>query len=305
LQQAFVSVSAKVLPSVVEIRTAEGLGSGIVYDDHGHIVTNHHVVGDATTFTVRLSNGHAYPAKLTGDYAAGDLAVVQISGAKDLHPASFADSGGLKIGTIVLAVGNPLGLEGSVTEGIVSAVGRTMTEPPGPGSPGATLPNTIQTSAPINPGNSGGALVDLKGQVVGIPTLAATSSQEGGAAPGIGFAIPSNVVTDIADQIIKYGEVRNSHRAALGIQATTVYDQGTGSPAGVGIVEITRGGAADQAGLTAGVVIVSINGTQTPTTAALSQVLAELKPGDRAKVGVLTQDGRQRTVTVTLGELPG
>jgi S1-C subfamily serine protease len=300
-----VSVSAKVLPSVVEIRTSEGLGSGIIFDGQGHIVTNHHVVGTAKTFAVRLSNGHAYQAKLTGEYSAGDLAVIQISGAKDLHPAAFADSGTLKIGTIVLAVGNPLGLEGSVTEGIVSAVGRTMTEPPGPDSQGVTLPNTIQTSAPINPGNSGGALVDLAGKVVGIPTLAATSSQEGGAAPGIGFAIPSNVVTDIANQIIKYGEVRNSHRAALGIQATTVYDQGSGSPAGVGIVEITKGGAAAKAGLTAGEVIVSINGTKTPTTAVLSQVLAQVKPGDTVKVEVLAQDGHQKTVPVTLGELPG
>ncbi len=305
LQRAFTSISAKVLPSVVEISTGRALGSGIVFDKAGHIVTNHHVVGDATSFAVRLSNGHSYRAKLTGDYPIGDLAVIQISGAEDLHPATFGDSSALRIGDIVLAVGNPLGLEGSVTEGIVSAVGRVMTEPSSPGSPGATLPNTIQTSAPINPGNSGGALVDLSGRVVGIPTLAATTRQEGGAAPGIGFAIPSNVVTDIAAQIVKYGEVRNSHRAALGITATTVFDQQSGAPAGVGIVKVTNGGGAAKAGLKPDEVIVSVDGQATPSTAALSQALAELKPGDQAKVVVLTRDGGHRTVTVTLGQLPG
>ncbi len=304
LQKAYTTVSARILPSVVEIRTRTGLGSGIVYDAAGHIVTNHHVVGDATTFAVRLSNGHSYQGSLTGSYPEGDLAVIKIDGAEHLHPARFGDSSQLQIGDIVLAVGNPLGLEGSVTEGIVSAVGRTMTEPPAGNQSGATLPNTIQTSAPINPGNSGGALVNLAGQVVGIPTLAATSGQEGGAAPGIGFAIPSNVVTGIADQIIEYGEVRNTHRAALGVQVTTVYDQRTGSPAGVGIVEVNPGGPAATAGLKAGQVVLAVDGTKTPTTAVLSEVLAQFQPGDQVSVTVSTRSGNQHTVTVTLGQLP-
>ena len=141
-------------------------------------------------------------ARLTGSYPADDLAVIQVTGAAHLVPARFADSSKLQVGDIVLAMGNPLGLASSVTDGIM-AVGRTVSEPQEAGSPGATLPDVIQTSAAINPGNSGGALADLAGQVVGIPTLAAADQQLGGAAPGIGFAIPSSIVTDIAGQIIR------------------------------------------------------------------------------------------------------
>ena len=195
LQQQYESVIAQVLPSVVQITTSSGLGSGIVYDSAGDIVTNDHVVGSATAFQVQFSSS-AKPvaAKLVGTFPAGDLAVIRVSGIHGLHPAAFADSAHAEVGQIVLAIGNPLGLSGSVTEGIVSAVGRTLTEPQDADSPGATLPDSIQTSAAINPGNSGGALVDLSGKVLGIPTLAATDQQEGGAAPGIGFAIPSNTV---------------------------------------------------------------------------------------------------------------
>ena len=134
-----------------------------------------------------------------------------------LVPAQFADSSKLQVGQIVLAMGNPLGLASSATDGIISAVGRTVSEPAGSGSPGATLPDAIQTSAAINPGNSGGALVDLTGDVVGIPTLTAADPQLGGAAAGIGFAIPANIVTDVTRQIVKNGHVSNSHRAALGV----------------------------------------------------------------------------------------
>ena len=219
LQQDYVSAIRRVLPSVVEIKTASGLGSGVVYDIAGHIVTNAHVVGAATSFQVFLAgSARPLPARLTGSYPRDDLAVIKVSGAAHLVPAHFADSSKLQVGDIVLAMGNPLGLASSATDGIVSAVGRTVSEPQQAGSPGATLPDVIQTSAAINPGNSGGALVDLTDQVVGIPTLAATDQQLGGAAPGIGFAIPANIVTDIAGQIIKTGHVTNSHRAALGVR---------------------------------------------------------------------------------------
>src|ERR1019366_4939057 len=196
LQQDYVSVIRRVLPSVVEIKTASGLGSGVVYDTVGHIVTNAHVVGTATSFQVFLAGSASpLPARLTGSYPPDDLAVIQVTGTAHLVPARFADSSKLQVGDIVLAMGNPLGLASSVTDGIISAVGRTVSEAQEAGSPGATLPDVIQTSAAINPGNSGGALADLAGQVVGIPTLAATDQQLGGAAPGIGFAIPSNIVT--------------------------------------------------------------------------------------------------------------
>ena len=162
----------------------------------------------------------------------------------------------------------------------------------------------IQTSAAINPGNSGGALADLADQVVGIPTLAATDQQLGGAAPGIGFAIPSNIVTDIAAQIIKTGHVANSHRAALGVSVQTVTGP-DGQPAGAGIAAVTPGGPAAKAGLQAGDVITAVNGTATPDTETLAAVLAGLQPGQQVSVSVTRPDGRTATASLTLGQLPG
>ena len=202
LQNDFVDVVARVSPSVVVIETRSGLGSGIVFDAKGDIVTNNHVVDGSTKFTVILADGQKLPATLVGTYPAGDLAVIHVTGT-NLKPASFGDSSKLVAGDIVLAVGSPLGLQGSVTQGIVSALGRKVSE-----SKTVTLPDVIQTSAEINPGNSGGALVDLAGDVVGIPTLAALDPELGNtAAAGIGFAIPSNVVADVAAQLIAHGRV--------------------------------------------------------------------------------------------------
>ena len=305
LEHEFVSVIGHVLPSVVEIRTSSGLGSGVVYDSAGDIVTNAHVVGSATTFTVLQSHSPTpLHATLVGRYAPDDLAVIKVSGAKNLHPARFGNSGALQVGDIVLAIGNPLGLVSSATEGIVSAVGRTVSEPAESGSPGATLPDTIQTSAAINPGNSGGALVDLEGQVVGIPTLAATDQQLGGAAPGIGFAISSNMATRIARQLIATGHVTNSGRAALGVEVSSVVSP-DGNPAGVGVVSVTAGGPAAKAGIRAGDIITAVNGTATPDSQALSTVLAGLRPGQVATVRVTRANGSTTTVRVTLGQLPG
>jgi S1-C subfamily serine protease len=304
LQQAYVSVVKQTLPSVVEIQTTSGLGSGVVFNSAGDIVTNAHVVGTATKFKVLLSDS-ASPrnATLVGRYLPDDLAVIKVSDKASLRPAVFADSSKLAVGDIVLAIGAPLGLTSSVTEGIVSATGRTVSEPSGEGSPGATLPDTIQTSASINPGNSGGALVDLAGQVAGIPTLAATDQQLGGAAPGIGFAISSNTVTLIARQLVASGHVTNSGRAALGVGVSTVAGS-DGAPAGVGVISVTAGGPAAKAGIKAGSIITAVNGTPTPDVQSLSGVLAGLRPGDTAKVAVTTADGRHETVSVKLGQLP-
>ena len=305
LEQGFVSVVKQTLPSVVEIQTSSGLGSGVVFNSAGDIVTNAHVVGTATRFTVLLSNSASpRPATLVGRFLPDDLAVIKVSDTANLRPAAFADSSKLAVGDIVLAIGAPLGLTSSVTEGIVSATGRTVSEPSGDGSPGATLPDTIQTSAPINPGNSGGALVNLSGQVAGIPTLAATDQQLGGAAPGIGFAISSNTVTLIARQLVATGRVTNSGRAALDVSVSTVMGS-NGAAAGAGVVSVTPGGPAAQAGITAGSVITSVNGTPTPDVQSLTAALVGLRPGDVAKVGITTADGRHETVRVKLGQLPG
>src|SRR4051794_28581602 len=193
LQQQFVRVVKTVSPSVVQIRTPQDLGSGIVLDARGDVVTNAHVVGNATRFVVTLASGESHPATAIGRDVANDLAVIRITGARP-RAATFADSSQIEVGDIALALGNPLGLRTSVTEGIVSAVGRSVPE-----GDGVTLASVIQTSAAINPGNSGGALVDLSGRVIGIPTLAALDPQMGaGEAPGIGFAIDSNTVSRVA-----------------------------------------------------------------------------------------------------------
>jgi S1-C subfamily serine protease len=189
LQQELVGVVRAVSPSVVQIRTPQDLGSGVVFDARGDVVTNAHVVEHATRLVVTLASGHSHPAKVVGRDAANDLAVIRIATARP-RPATFADSSQVAVGDIVLALGNPLGLRSSVTEGIVSAVGRSVPE-----GDGVTLASVIQTSAAINPGNSGGALVDLSGRVIGIPTLAALDPQMGSSvAPGIGFAIAANTV---------------------------------------------------------------------------------------------------------------
>jgi putative serine protease PepD len=302
LEQAYQEVIDRVLPSVVEIRSSSGLGSGVVYDDGGNIVTNAHVVGTEKQFQV-LASGSSEPleATLVGTYPANDLAVVKVAGVEGLRPATFADSSVVEVGQIVLAMGNPLGLEATVTNGIVSATGRTVSEPPSAESPGATLPDAIQTSADINPGNSGGALVDLDGEVIGIPTLAALQPQADAAAPGIGFAIPANQVTHLADQLVESGTVTDSGRAALGVRGRTVVDQ-QGKPVGVGVVEAVPGGAAEAAGIRPGDVVVTVDGKETPTSEALGAVLAELTPGETVSVTVL-RGGTETELEVTLGEL--
>ncbi|MGH3322396.1 MAG: S1C family serine protease [Streptosporangiaceae bacterium] len=303
LQHKYESVVRKVLPSVVQIKAGNALGSGIIYDKKGDIVTNAHVVGNNRHFTVRLATGgKELQASLVGTYTPADLAVIHAEGAQHPRPAHFTDSGRLRVGQIVLAMGNPLGLQGSVTEGIISALGRTVNEPQGGHSPGAVLPNAIQTSASINPGNSGGALVDLSGDVVAIPTLAATDPELGGQAPGIGFAIPSNTVTNVADQLIEQGKVTRTNRAALNVRVQTVVSA-AGEPVGVGIVRVSPGGAADEAGLESGDVITSVAGHKTPNTQVLQDVLAKHDPGDTVQVTVTKPDGSQDTVKVTLGQL--
>jgi len=301
---SYASVVRQVLPSVVLIRTENGLGSGVVLDRSGNIVTNAHVAGDATKFQVQVAGDTApRSARLVGSYPPDDLAVIRADDPAGLQPATFGDSDKVQAGDVALAIGNPLGLSGSVTQGIISATDRAVTEPSADGSPAATLPGAIQTSAPINPGNSGGALVSTSGLVVGIPTLAAGSAQGGGQAQGIGFAIPSNLARDIASQIIDTGHVTNSHRAALGAEVATVLGA-DGATGGAGVVAVTSGGGAERAGLRPGDVIKSVGGVQTPDTTALTQALAAAEPGDQVTV-TISRDGQDRDVRVTLGELPG
>jgi S1-C subfamily serine protease len=205
LQSKYVSVVNGVSPSVVLIQTPQALGSGIVLDTHGDVVTNAHVVAGATKFSVTLNRGKQVAATLVGTDTSNDLAVLHMTGATP-PPATFSDSSKLSVGDIALAIGNPLGLHATVTEGIVSSLDRTVSE-----GNGVTLTSAIQTSAAINPGNSGGALVDLSGHVIGVPTLAAIDPQLGNSqASGIGFAIASNQVKTVAARIIAAGATPSS-----------------------------------------------------------------------------------------------
>jgi putative serine protease PepD len=284
----------KALPSVVQVSTPGKLGSGIVFDETGDIVTNAHVVAGARTFTITTADGKRHRAALRGAFPANDLAVVRVTGAK-LTPARFGDSSQLKVGERVLAIGNPLGLRSSVTDGIVSAVSRTLSE-----GNGVALPSVVQTSAAINPGNSGGALIDLSGAVVGIPTLAATDPELGGsAAPGVGFAISSNTVTRIAGQLAEQGRVVESGRASLGVDVRSL-PQG-----GVMVASVVARGPSATAGVRAGDVIRAIAGHPASSVDSVSLALANAKPGQSVPVELERPDGSTRTVTVKLGQLPG
>jgi len=292
LQSEYVKLVQAVGPSVVLIETSVGLGSGIIYDAQGDIVTNNHVVAGSQTFLVVSSTGKQYPATLVGTFAPDDLAVIRVQ-ATGLHPASFANSSSLQVGDIVMAIGNPLGLQSSVSQGIVSAMRTAIPE-----GNGVTLQSVIQTTAAINPGNSGGALVSLNEQVVGIPTLAATDPQlGGGAAPGIGFAIPSNTITLIANQLIKTGAVTNSGRAALGAQVAN-----TGG-SGALVTTVKSGGPAALAGIKVGDTIKAIGGKLVTGAQAVADVLLTLKSGQQVPVNLLHSDGSSSVATVTLTEL--
>jgi putative serine protease PepD len=195
-----VKVIKRVSPAVVQIQCGNRLGAGIVFDDRGDVVTNAHVVAGARSCRVALSSAPSHSATVVGSDASHDVAVLHLAGAAP-QPATFGDSTEVEVGDMVLAMGDPLGLQSSVTQGIVSSLNRKVAE-----SERVELSALIQTSAEINPGNSGGALVDLSGRVIGIPTLTAVDPEFGNAqAPGIGFAIPSNTVRTIASSLIGSG----------------------------------------------------------------------------------------------------
>jgi putative serine protease PepD len=294
LQAEYHALIAAVLPSIVEIDTSGGLGSGIVIDAQGDIATNAHVVSGETRFTVRSSDGTQYQATLVAAANSNDLAVIKAaSPSASLKPATFGDSGKVALGDIVVAVGSPLGLSDSVSEGIVSGTGRTQPE-----GNGVTLTDLIQTTAAINPGNSGGALVDIAGEVIGMPTLGASSTPRGGTAGGIGFAISSNQVVTITQQLASGGAVTHTGIAFLGISTSDAPNGG----AQVG--SVVSGGPADKAGIKAGWVITSIGGKTVPDADGVGTALSSFKPGQKVDVKATLPDGSSKTVSVTLGERP-
>ena len=308
LETVRIAVIAKAAPAVVEIdvttQSGGAIGSGNIIDKRGYIVTNNHVVVGAQSISVTLYNGSKLPAQLTGTDPADDLAVIKITPpSAGLTVATLGNSSKLQVGQEVLVIGNPLGITQTVTNGIVSALNRTVSE----GQGGATIPNAIQTDAPINPGNSGGALVDLQGNLDGVPTLTAIDPEFNTPANGVGFAIPSNRVAFIVPQIIQTGSVTHTGRAALGVSVTTVTptlaaQDNLSVDHGALIVSVVPNGPAATAGLQAGDVIVQVDNKPVTDVQSLADALLSKNPGDTVAVTVY-RGNQQMTVNVKLGEL--
>jgi len=313
-------VAQKVKPAVVQITNEQievdqfnqpfdipaGVGSGVIYDNQGHILTNNHVVEGAQKLLVALPDGRSFQAKLIGRDPVTDLAVVQISGS-NLPVAELGDSSQLQVGDWVVAIGNALALDGgpTVTAGVVSALGRTVQEPSDTSAQGPYLFDVIQTSAPINPGNSGGPLVNLAGQVVGINTLVAGQAEPGVPAQGIGFAISVAAAKPIADQLITTGKVVYPYIGISDIDLNPAIAAQLGIPdqAGIVIRRVGRGSPADQAGLQRLDVITAIDGKPLSGDSDLQRILRDHKPGDTLTLNVI-RGNQKLTVKVVLGEAP-
>jgi putative serine protease PepD len=258
-------------------------GTGFVYDTKGNIVTNQHVVSGANSVKVKFSDGSTYTATVVGSDAATDIAVLHVNApSSKLNPLALADSSKAEVGDGVVAIGNPFGLDGTVTSGIVSAVGREISSPDDTPIAGA-----IQTDAAINHGNSGGPLLDLRGEVIGITSQI---QSEGGGNDGVGFAVPSNTVKSIAAQLISNGKAQH---ALLGVTPADTAN-------GVRIATVKGGSAADEAGLKEGDVITAVGSTKITTSAQIRALIAGKQPGDALTL-TIRRDGSSKTVHVTLG----
>jgi S1-C subfamily serine protease len=301
-------VIAKTSPGIVQItvQTSQGsdLGSGVIIDKNGYIVTNNHVVNGASTVTVQLANGTTINnANVVATDSVDDLAVVKIPTSSKLTVVPIGDSSKLSVGQTVYAIGNPLGNTQTVTHGIISALNRTVSE----GSGAAAIPDAIQTDAPINPGNSGGALINTQGQLIGIPTLSAVDPETNTEANGVGFAISSNRVQNIVNQVIQTGKITHTGRAGLNISTTSVNQQtqlqyGLAVSQGALLTNVTQNGAAAKAGLQAGDIIVQVDNTTITDSTTLQEYLLTRQPGQ--KVTIKAYVGSQlQTFTATLNEL--
>ncbi|MGH3132140.1 MAG: S1C family serine protease [Gaiellaceae bacterium] len=296
-RKAVVEVTAEVSPFAG--RTSQG--SGFVYDDEGHIVTNQHVVAGATSISVRFWDGSTRKGRIVGTDRSTDLAVIEVDApAAALEPLRLGDSSGVEVGDGVVAMGSPFGLEGTITSGIVSALHRQMRAPNT-----FTINDSIQTDAAINHGNSGGPLLDGQGRMIGVN---AQIESESGGSDGVGFAIPSNTVRSIVTQLVETGAAEHAY---LGVEMVSV-------PGGAAVVEVRAGTPADEAGLraatgertvdgreipTGGDVIVEFDGVAIASSQELQSAVDAKRPGDTVSITVL-RDSERRTVEVTLGTRP-
>jgi len=321
-EQNNILVYRKNIPSVVNVTSRamtfdffygpvpqEGQGSGFVIDKEGHILTNYHVIADARQVEVTMHNRKKYKATVVGTDPAHDLAVIQIKGAPGLVPAVLGDSRNLQVGQKVYAIGNPFGLAGTMTRGIVSSI-RPVREPNG-----ATIDEAIQTDAAINPGNSGGPLMNWHGEVIGINTMILSSVNQNA---GIGFAIPINTAKAVLNDLMTLGRVR---RPALGVRTIPISaeladEMGLPADYGLLIMQVTPGGSAAQAGLHGGTeparlgnipimlggdLIVAIDGEKVEDETDLSQVMNNHRAGDTVKVTIF-RNKKKLDVNVALGE---
>jgi putative serine protease PepD len=346
------AVAAKASPSVVTINvtgsaatgaTSSGTGSGVVLSKDGYILTNTHVVtldgeSASNTIQVQASDGRLFTGKLIGTDPIVDLAVIKIDGVTDLQPAEFADSSKLNVGDTAIAIGAPLGLAGTVTNGIVSALNRSITvassavpdsadtedSTPAPDStdnpfdfwnfdvPGDNSTTTasstislsvIQTDAAINPGNSGGALLDSDGKVIGINVAIASAggSSSSSGSIGVGFAIPANLADRVSQEIIDHGSASHGLLGA-NVADVTLASQPDASTVGASIEKVTSGGPADVAGLKAGDIVTKFNGIPITDRTDLTAQVRVLAAGSKADI-VYIRDGKANTASVTVGEL--
>lgn len=275
-------------------REQQGSGSGVIIRSDGYIVTNNHVVDGASKVEVTLNNNKTYPATVVGTDPATDVAILKID-ATGLPVVPFGDSDKLRLGQWVIAIGSPYDLRSTITAGIVSAKGRQMQH--GPGESQFKIESFIQTDAAVNPGNSGGALVNQKGELVGVNTAIVSQT---GSFTGYSFAVPSNIVRRIAEDLIDFGSVK---RALLGISMTPIDDKRAKelklfSPNGVYIEDVQKGGSADKAGLKKGDVIIAVDSTEITTPSSVQEKVNSYHPGDKAKITVM-RDGNKKVMEVT------
>jgi Do/DeqQ family serine protease len=274
-------------------RQFQSAGSGVIVDaKNGYIITNHHVVENASEITITLLDNRSFAAKVIGSDEGADIAVLQAK-QPNLVAMALGDSAHLEVGDFVVAVGNPFGLQHTVTAGIVSALGRSGINPDG-------YEDFIQTDASINPGNSGGALANLKGELVGINSAILSGS---GGNIGIGFAIPVNMVKGVMDQLIKYGQVK---RGILGVSLYNVTPEiakefGLTESTGALVAGVSPGSSAERAGIKTGDIITAINGVAMKSSGELRNAIGMLRVGDKVDIGLL-RDGKPRQITALIAE---
>ena len=283
------------VPEQPRQRQVQSLGSGVVVDaDAGYILTNHHVIANADQIQITFDDGRELDAEIVGSDPETDIAVLRAD-AEGLSALPLGNSDELRVGDYTMAIGNPFGLEHTVTTGVVSGLERTL-----PGNGGARLQSFIQTDASINPGNSGGALINLRGELVGINTAILS---RGGGNIGIGFAVPVNMARQVMDQIIEYGEVQ---RGVLGVRVQDLTPEMAEAfdierPNGALVAQVTPNSPAAEAGLEAGDVIVEVNGTPVSDANAMANAIGLLRIGDEVNL-VYVRDGSKRTTTATVAD---